>query len=69
MNIYVKGSDVTLVSNLEPDEFARLVHLHNIGEIHVSIQVSHGERVGYLPLNDLDISRILAKDTGQLSLI
>lgn len=55
--MFIRGNTLPLKVNLSRDDFDRLVHLHRRGEIHVSISVSHGERVGFLPMDDLDITR------------
>lgn len=71
MVIYLKENDIELEACISPIEFVSLVDLQNRGEIHCSISVKRGERVGYIPLSDIDHERVLSKldDPHQLELV
>lgn len=57
MVVHIKGNKLPLTCNLSNEDFERLAHLHRMGEIHVSLSVSYGERVGFLSFDDLDLER------------
>lgn len=53
MVVYLKGNTLRLSANISEEDFKRLAHLHQMGEIHVRLSVSYGERVGYVSFDDL----------------
>ena len=57
MVVFIKGNSLKLTSNISKEDFDRLSHLHQQGEIHVSLSVSYGERVGFISFDDLDLNR------------
>lgn len=56
MVVYIKGNSLKLTSNISKEDFDRLSHLHRMGEIHVSLSVSYGERVGFISFDDIDLN-------------
>jgi len=60
VKVYIRGNpEVVLTTALEPDTFVELVNLSDAGIVHCQISVHLGERVGWLPMSDLDIMRTL----------
>jgi hypothetical protein len=60
MRIFIKASStVVLSTHLTPSELDQLVYLHEKGEISVSISVFLKERVGFIPITDIDIERTM----------
>lgn len=60
MRVFILGNaDVELTTAIEPDTFVELVNLTDAGIVHCQISVHLGERVGWLPMSDLDIMRTL----------
>lgn len=55
MVVYLKGNTLRLSANISEEDFKRLAHLHQMGEIHVSLSVSYGERVGWVSFDDIQI--------------
>lgn len=53
MNVFIKGNTLRLTANISEEDFKRLAHLHQQGEVHVRLSVSYGERVGYVSFDDL----------------
>lgn len=66
MIVFLKGNTLKLSSNLSREDFDKLAHLHAMGEIHVSLSVSYGERCGFISFDDVDIQR--STSDPQLSL-
>ena len=56
--VYIKGNDLPLQTELSLDVLYDLHHLLTRGAISVSVSVVFGERVGYIPLEDLDFTRM-----------
>lgn len=67
----MKGFDIELETALSPIEFASLVDIQKRGDARCSVAVTRGERVGYLPLEDLDVERIFKslENQNQLPLV
>lgn len=59
MIVYLKGSEIALECAIDPAQFADLVTLTEAGVIYCSVSVRFGERVGAIPMADLDIMRTL----------
>ena len=57
MIVYLIGNDLPLKSNLDRTDFLNLERMFSAGDISVSLSVMLGERVGYIPLDDIDIER------------
>jgi len=56
MVVYLKGNTLRLSANISEEDFKRLAHLHQMGEIHVSLSVSYGERIGFISFDDIDLN-------------
>jgi len=63
VRIALKANEVRLTANISKEDFDRLVFLHRMGEIHVSLSVSHGERVGFISFDDIDICQTLESES------
>lgn len=60
MKVFIAGNaDVVLTTALEPDIFVELVNLSDAGLVHCQISVHLGERVGWMPMSDVDVMRTL----------
>lgn len=57
MIVHIKGNKLPLTTNLSREDVEKLAHLHRMGEIHVSLSVSYGERCGFISFDDLDLQR------------
>jgi len=58
MIVYIKGNHLPLNTDLTLEVLHALRHLHIRGDINVAIHVYLSERVGYIPIEDLDFVRL-----------
>lgn len=68
----MKGNELRLSCGLSFEDFSKLSHLHDKGDIHVRISVTYGVRVGFISFDDIDLDRTLEpyqQKTDQLAII
>lgn len=70
MIVFIKGNPIELETDLSPIELVALVDIQKRGDIVASISVKRGERVGYIPIEDLDVEKTINNlaDDAQLEL-
>ena len=59
MILYLKANGLELDCALNPIEFCSVVEMSERGDISVKISVMRGERVGFIPVDDIDTARTL----------
>lgn len=57
MIVFIKGNDLELSCKLSAEELRALVEINKSKQTHIQVSVYLGVRVGYVPLDDLDMSK------------
>lgn len=59
MIVYLKANDLELDCELSPIEFCAVMEMSERGCLSAKIAVTRGERVGFIPMDDVDAKRTL----------
>lgn len=59
MIVYLLANGLELNCALTPIEFCTIVDLSDRGDVSVKISVTRGERVGFIPIEDIDTKRTM----------